>query len=580
MDKYEKVSELARRRGFLFPAFEIYGGVGGFYDYGPLGTLLKRNIENKWRDLFVRREGMVEIEATVIMPSTVFEASGHVAHFTDAMTTCTRCGRAYRTDTVLSEVGVSFPEGASMEMLDALVKEHNVRCPECGGELTESQPFNLMFRVYIGPLGKGIVGYGRPEAAQGQFVDFKRVYAAERERLPLGIAQIGRAMRNEIAPRKGPIRLREFTIIDYEVFVDPEDMSYPRIKKVEDVKLRILPAEEQLAGTNRVYEVTVREALEKGFIKNEVHAYFLALSTIFMQQLGIPLDKQRFREQLPEERAHYSMQTFDQEVWTERWGWVEVSGHAYRTDYDLSRHMMYSGEDLRVFKPFGEKREIEEVIAIPNEGLIKRDFGDKASFVLTMLKRAVPEIVERELKQKGFYELPGPEPLVLKPEHVSFERRKVMASGRHFIPHVVEPSFGVDRMFYVVMEYAYTEKGDRVVLKLPRDLAPIQVAVFPLVTRDGLPEKAKEVYELLLDEGFYVDYDESGSIGRRYARADEIGVPICVTVDYQTLEDETVTLRDRDTWKQVRTEIPPLPEKLRKYFGYRMEFPELGIPVE
>ena len=154
-----------------------------------------------------------------------------------------------------------------------------------------------------------------------------------------------------------------------------------------------------------------------------------------------------------------------------------------------------------------------------------------------------------------------------------------MASGRHFIPHVVEPSFGVDRMFYVVMEYAYTEKGDRVVLKLPRDLAPIQVAVFPLVTRDGLPEKAKEVYELLLDEGFYVDYDESGSIGRRYARADEIGVPICVTVDYQTLEDETVTLRDRDTWKQVRTEIPPLPEKLRKYFGYRMEFPELGIPV-
>ena len=464
-----------------------------------------------------------------------------------------------------------------MEMLDALVKEHNVRCPECGGELTESQPFNLMFRVYIGPLGKGIVGYGRPEAAQGQFVDFKRVYAAERERLPLGIAQIGRAMRNEIAPRKGPIRLREFTIIDYEVFVDPEDMSYPRIKKVEDVKLRILPAEEQLAGTNRVYEVTVREALEKGFIKNEVHAYFLALSTIFMQQLGIPLDKQRFREQLPEERAHYSMQTFDQEVLVERWGWVEVAGHSYRYDYDLSRHMERSGADLTVYKAYEKPRVERRKVVKLDKARIGREFRSKAPEIFKALESADPGVVERELAERGVVEVAG---CLLTPEHVSVVEEELVEHGRRFVPHVVEPSFGLDRLCYVALEYAYSERDGRVVLRLPKDIAPVQVAVFPLLERESpMREKAFAVYRMLVDEGFDAAYDDSGSIGKRYARADEIGVPLCITVDYRTLEDDTVTIRDRDTWRQVRNEIDKLPELLRDYFRGRKSFEELGEPV-
>lgn len=580
MDLYDKVSELGKRRGFIFPSFEIYGGVSGFFDYGPLGSLLKRNIEDKWRDMFIRREGMVEIESTVVTPSIVFEASGHVAHFTDIVTKCLKCGREYRADTLLREQGIEAREGARAEEVDRLIKEHEVRCPDCGGKLSKSEPFNLMFQVAIGPYGSSIVGYGRPEAAQGQFVDFKRIYSAERERLPLGVAQIGRCVRNEIAPRKGPIRLREFTIIDYEIFVDPENLTYPRIHLVEDQKLRILPADEQLAGTNKIREVTVNEALEKGLIENEVLAYFMALAVKFLDELGIPPDKQRLREQLPEERAHYSRQTFDQEVWLERWSWTEVSGHAYRTDYDVSRHMAYSGVDLRVFKMFDEPQEIEKTILKPEKDAIKADFGNDAPRILDLLSKSDPTIVERDLKEKGFHELPGHYSVRLETRHMEFQKVKENVTGRYFVPHVVEPSFGVDRIFYAVLEYAYTEKKKRVVLRLPRDVAPIRTSVFPLISKDNLPETAKKVYDLLIDEGFVAEYDESGSIGRRYVRSDEVGVPICVTIDYQTLEDETITLRDRDAWRQVRAKISGLPALLRKYFGKKIEFDELGTPFK
>lgn len=580
MDLYDKVSELGRRRGFIFPSFEIYGGVSGFYDYGPLGASLKRNIEEKWRDLFVRREGMVEIEGTIITPKPVFEASGHVSHFTDITTSCAKCGRGYRTDTLLQEAGVEVKEGMRTEELDYLIKEHDVRCPECGGELGASESFNLMFQLSIGPYDRSIVGYGRPEAAQGQFVDFKRLFSSERDRLPLGVAQIGRCVRNEIAPRKGPIRQREFTIVDYEVFVDPEDTSYPRIGFVRDQRLRILPASEQLANSDKVYEVTVGEALERGLVANETLAYFMALAQRFMEELGVPFDRQRFRELLPDERAHYSRQTFDQEVWLDRWRWTEVSGHAYRTDYDLRQHMMFSGVDLRVYKRFEEPRVVRKVRVIPKIEQIEADFGSYAQRVLTLLSRGDPTIIEREMRERGFYEVPGEKPVMLEPRHVEVQAYEEMDSGRHFVPHVVEPSFGIDRIFYAALEYAYTETKGRKVLRLPRDVAPISVSVFPLVSRDGLPEIAKEVYSLLIEEGFTVDYDEAGSIGRRYARADEVGVPIAVTIDYETLEDRTVTLRDINTWKQVRTKISDLPLLLAEYLRGKIEFDQMGTPLK
>jgi glycyl-tRNA synthetase len=576
MDFFDKIFTLGKRRGFIWPSFEIYGGIGGLYDYGPMGTLLKKNIEDKWRDYFVRKEEMVEISSTVIAPHQVFEASGHVAHFTDVMTTCTSCGKTFRTDHVLKWAKVGFAEGTTMDKLDELVEEHDVKCPECHGMLSKSEPFNLMFEMTIGPFKKGITAYGRPEAAQGQFTAFKRVFAAERERLPLGVAQIGKCLRNEISPRQGPIRLREFTIIDYEVFFDPENMHSPRIKEVEDFKLPMLLADEQIKNTDRVQIYTVREALERELIKNEILAYFLAKAVKFAEELGLSLDKQRLREQLPEERAHYSKETFDQEIWTESLGWVEVSGHAYRTNYDLSRHMIYSGVDTRVFKRFDESREIEKTVLTPEVDTIRSRFGDQADRVIDLLKRADPEVLEENIKAKGFYELPGTVSLRVTSEYVRFTTVKEKSAGKYFTPHVVEPSFGVDRIFYAVLEHAYTEKNSRIILHLPRDVAPVKLLVLPLVNKDGLPEKAKEVYDMLLSEGFYVAYDYSGSVGRRYARADEIGVPLCLTIDYQTMNDDTVTLRDRDTWIQVRTDFDDLPDLLRKYFNNKIDFNQLG----
>ena len=581
IDLYDKISNLGKRRGIIFPSFEIYGGVSGFFDYGPIGTILKHNIEEKWRKLFVYREGMVEIDSTLIMPSQVYEASGHLAHFTDIMTKCTKCNRAYRTDNLLAELGIACSESMGIIELDKLIEEKEVKCPECKGELSNSEPFNLMFQVKIGSYGGSIIGYGRPEAAQGQFLDFKRIYIAERERLPLGIAQVGRCIRNEIAPRKGPIRLREFTIIDYEIFSDPENLSYSRIKRVEDHELKILSASDQLAKKNDAQEVIVKDALEKGIIKNEILGYFMALAAKFLQDLGIPLDKQRFREILPEERAHYSQQTFDQEVLLERWGWTEVSGHAYRMDYDLRNHMTHSGVDLRVYKTFDKPRKIMKIRIKPKMDLIEREFGkDDAQIAANLLSKSDENIVERELREKGFYELTGKHSIRLEKRHIEISREETVEAGRSFIPHVVEPSFGIDRIAYAVLEYAYLEKEKRVILRIPKDVAPIKASVFPLVSRDGLPEKAKKIYETLLDEGFIVEYDEEGSIGRRYARADEIGIPLCITIDYQTLKDETVTLRDFYTWKQVRSEIIDIPRLLQEYFRNKLQFEQLGKPLE
>ncbi len=580
MDLYDKVSDLGKRRGIIFPSFEIYGGVGGFFDYGPIGTLLKHRIEDQWRRLFVYREGMVELEATVMLPEIAFEASGHLAHFTDIMIRCLKCNRAYRTDNLLSELGVQCGESLTGEELDHLIQEKGIHCPECSGTLSKSEPFNLMFQVKIGSYGNSTNGYGRPEAAQGQFLDFKRVYVAERERLPLGIAQIGRCVRNEIAPRKGPIRLREFTIIDYEVFVDPENSSYPRIKLVNDQKLRFLTVEEQSSKSESILELTVGEALDRKLVRNEVLCYFMALATRFLVSLGIPFEKQRFREVSPEERAHYSTQTFDQEVWLERWGWTEVSGHAYRTDYDLRNHMAHSNIDLRVRKQLPNPRRVKKYAVKPVPEKLMSDFGvEESKRIALLLRRSDSYIVARELREKGFYEVTGRAPRRVEPRHVQVLETEVEEKSRSFIPHVVEPSFGVDRIVYALLEYAYREREDRVVLEIPREVAAVGVGVFPLVSRDGLPEMARGIVEALQNEDFVINYDESGSIGRRYARADEVGTPVCITIDYQTLEDKTITLRDLYSSAQVRTSIGTLPMQLRDYLKGRLEFAQLGVPV-
>jgi glycyl-tRNA synthetase len=365
--------------------------------------------------------------------------------------------------------------------------------------------------------------------------------------------------------------------MDLEFFFDPEEPSCPLLKEVEDESLRLVLAENKLRGSEEPVEATVKEALGKGYIKAEWQAYFMALSKRFLMQLGVPAEKQRFIEKMEWERAHYSVQGFDQEVYLERWGWVEVSGHNYRTDYDLKQHMEFSGVDMIAFKEFEKPVEREKVTINPVMSKIGPAFKQEASRVAKMLSVADAREVEASFKKQGFYTL---EALRIMPKHVQIIRETVEEEGKRFIPHVVEPSFGSDRLVYITLEYAYRTKDDRTLLSLPRDLAPIQVMVFPLVSKDGLPERAREVYQRLSDEDFLVEYDESGSIGRRYARADEVGTPLGITIDYKTLEDDTVTIRNRDTWKQVRTKISKLSELLHVYFRYKTNFEDLGQPVE
>lgn len=576
---YEKVVELAHRRGFFWPSSEIYGGVSGFLDFGPLGASMKRRLEEKWRRWFVLRhqDFIVEIETPVVMPSKVFEASGHVKHFTDYVVECRACGRKFRADHVIEEqTGLKGLEGLGASELAGIIVERGVKCPECGGQLGEVRAFNLLFKTNIGPYSDS-VAYARPEAAQGMFVNFNKVYRVMRERLPLGIAQVGRVLRNEISPRQGPIRLREFTIMEIELFFDPSDPHCPLLDEVKDVELRLLTEDDVERGAGEPRAVTVEEAVREGLVKTEWNAYFMALSKGFLESLGVPADRQMFVAKLPSERAHYAAQVYDQVVYLDRWGWVEVSGHAYRTDYDLRGHMSMSGEDLRVFRRL-ERPVVERRLTVkPNVDAIKRDFGQGAAAAMKALSALRPEEVKASLDERGYVEVSG---YRLGREHVVLREEEVREAGRRFIPHVAEPSFGAERLMYVALEYAYTEREGRVVLRLPKDIAPLDAAVFPLVNRDGLPEYAKRVYNVLVSEGFRVEYDDSGSIGRRYARVDEVGVPVAITVDYRSLEDDTVTVRDRDTWRQVRVKVSELPGRLRSYLEDKLSFDELGTPVE
>ncbi|MCD6248341.1 MAG: glycine--tRNA ligase [Hadesarchaea archaeon] len=501
--KHEKVMEIAKRRGFIWPAFELYGGVAGFYDFGPLGTLLKEKIIQKWREYFVIREGFFEIDSPSITPEEVLKASGHVDHFVDAMTECKKCGAAFKvTDLVKEKTGRSV-EGKSKEEMESLIKEHEIRCPECGGELGEIYDFNAMFETTVG-AGKKKIAYLRPETAQGMFIDFKRLQRYARGRLPFGVAQIGKGYRNEISPRRGVIRLREFTMAEIEIFFDPENPTHPEFREVASEKLRLLLATDQERGTEKFTEATAEDALRENIVCSQLMVYNMARAKLFLTSLGIPEEAIRFREQTPGERAHYSSETWDVEVWTEGFGWVEVAGLAYRTDYDLSRHAKFSKEDLTMF--------------VQDEG----------------------------------------------------------GAGKKILCHVVEPSYGIDRLLYCVLEHSLSEENGRPLLRLKKELAPVQVGVFPLLKRDGLPEKAREVLKKLRSEKFITEYDDSGSIGRRYARADEIGVPYCVTIDHRTLQDETVTIRDRDTKDQIRVKIGNLPRVLQELLENRVEFQQAG----
>ncbi|HZD12701.1 MAG TPA: glycine--tRNA ligase, partial [Candidatus Binatus sp.] len=548
---------IARRRGFFWGSFETYGGVSGFLDLGPYGLGLRRLLEDEWRRFFLRPHGFIEVSTPIITPSRVLEASGHVANFKDPMTECSNCKRRFRADQVVKDAAKLETEGLSLDQLAEVIREKNVVCPECGGTLGKPEYFHTMFKTTIGPYSED-VAYGRPEAAQGVFINFKRIMEILRERFPIGVAQIGTALRNEISPRQGPIRLREFTIMDFEFFFDPDEPDCPYLREVEDDLLPIVSVDLRSRGDlSEAVKVSVAHALRDGIVKTPWTAYFMALATRFLDSLGIPKSQQRFFEKLPKERAHYSLQTFDLEVQLDRWGWVEVAGFAYRTDFDLKSHMIASGTDMRVFKPYEKPIEKTRLVIKPDYARLRQLFGNEAGRIGGLLAAADPAKLDRV---EGLVELDG-----VNVPHECYQTREEVfkEAGTKFLPHVIEPSFGVERLVYAALEYSLKMKEDRVILNLPPRLAPIQAAIFPLLGKDELPTKALEIFKDLSDGGFRVEYDDAGSIGRRYARADEAGIPIGITVDYDTLKDGTVTLRDRDTWKQVRRPASQLDRLVR-----------------
>ncbi|MCL6088986.1 MAG: glycine--tRNA ligase [Candidatus Marsarchaeota archaeon] len=492
---HERLMELAVSRGFLLPSAEIYNAPGGFYDYGPAGAALKRHIEEQWRRIFITEPGFLEIESCNVLPQAVLVASGHVEHFADPVTECSKCHQRYRADHLLEQKTLSSWAGLSPSDLNAGIKEHKLACPACKSELGPVGWVNLMFPTYIG-AGIENQAFLRPETAQGMFLDFKRLFVQQGSKLPLAVGQIGRSYRNEVSPRQGLIRSREFSQMELEYFFAPAQDKLEGFEKIANEKVRVLPPADGDAPL-AVEDISLREAISRGYFPNEILAYMVYLEDRLYASLGISRAKYRFRVMPRDELPHYSKGNVDLEAETS-YGFIETSGIAYRTDFDLSQHAKHSKQDLSVF-------------------------------------------VDEEKKR--------------------------------LIPHVVEPSMGVDRTLWCVLESAYRPAGNGKEWEwfaFPPRIAPFVAGVFPLMKKDGLDELAQRLTAALRAAGLEVYYSQSGSIGKRYARADEIGVPYCITIDYETKEKAhepggpTVTIRFRDDGQQERVKISEAAAKLLK----------------
>ena len=544
------LASVIKRRGFIWPSFEMYGGVAGMYDYGPLGCALKNNIIEMWRSIYKGREGFVEIDSETVNPREVFKASGHLDNFADLITYCSKCQAPFRADHLVKDF-YDNPDVLTPKQLEEAFVKHNIKCPDCGGDLGPVEEFNLMFRTNIGP-GNARVGYMRPETAQGIFVNYANLYRYNRDKLPMGVIQTGRSYRNEIAPRQGMIRMREFNQMEVELFVDPEDKDWVRFPEIENGTLDLIPN-----TTLELTTMTVKEAVEKKVIANRVLAYFVYTTKQLLLSLGIDEKRLRFREHEMDEMAHYAADCWDAEVLLS-YGWTEIVGIADRGNWDLSRHAQFSGQDLTHFKKYDEPRETEVERINPNSKALGPMYKGKAKAISEAISALPPSaIVDGKLKVT----VDGEE-IELGSEFFEVVKRKEKVSGERVIPHVIEPSHGLDRIFYSVLEHAYSYDSvkDYVVLKLAPAVAPIKVGVFPLMEKDGLDTMAKEIYEKVHTSRVEAYYDGSGTIGKRYARMDEVGTPWCITVDYDSLENGTVTIRDRDSTEQKRIPAADVPE--------------------
>jgi len=500
MISIDEMVAFCRRKGFVFPSSELYGGIAGIYDYGPLGVELKNNIKKEWWKNHVQeRDEITGIDGAIISHQKIWEASGHLSGFSDVILECKKCKNRVRGDHFIEDKLKISADGMKSNEINNLVKEKKLKCPNCSGEFNEASNFNLMFPVNVG-VGTGLTAYLRGETAQLIFADFKEVMNSARLKLPFGIAQVGKAFRNEIAPRNFLFRLREFEQMEIEYFVKPGDNKCPFIDEVLNHKINIYSSEMQ-SKNQKAEKMSMKEALSKKIIKNEWHAFWLAHEHMFLISIGANPDNFRIRQHKKEELAHYSSDCWDLE-YNFPFGFKEIQGIADRQAYDLTQHINHSKQDLSIF--------------------------------------------DEESKTK-------------------------------LVPHVVaEPSMGVDRAFLLIMfdAYTYDKERENVVLKLHPKLAPIKVAVLPLVNK--LNEDAKKIHDELKKE-FNCYFDTSGSIGRRYARQDEMGTPICVTVDFDSLKDKDCTLRDRDSTKQIRVPLKDLNMTIWKLLSGKINFLDAGL---
>lgn len=571
-----KMEDLIKRRFFYDQSFAIYGGITGQFDFGPMGCALKSNMIQLWRKYFILNENMLEVDCSILTPEPVLKASGHVERFADLMTKDVKSGECFRLDHLIkahlekikSEKNTKAElkseiedilvklDGMNADEMSALMERFNMKSPITGNDLTPPIEFNLMFNTQIGPSGL-VKGFLRPETAQGIFVNFKRLLEFNQGRLPFAAAQIGNSFRNEISPRSGLLRVREFTMCEIEHFCDSKD--HPKFESVKDTKMLLYSADNQEQGKPAEI-MTIGDAVGKKIVNNETLGYFMARIHMYMLAVGIDSRKLRFRQHMGNEMAHYACDCWDAECLTS-YGWVECVGCADRSAYDLTQHTKATGIRLAAEKKLPAPKQVKIVEAVPNKAAIGKEFKKDAKIIndaLATLEPAALEELENKLATEGIYNLETANgTFKLTPNLVSVKTSEKTLHVEEIIPSVIEPSFGIGRILYSILEHNFKMRdGDeqRTYFSLPPAVAPMKCAVLPLSGNAEFQPFVKELSKelLLVDVSHKVD-DSSGSIGRRYARTDELGVPYAITVDFDTIKQpHSVTLRERDSMGQVR----------------------------
>jgi glycyl-tRNA synthetase len=548
------ITSMLKRRGIVRPAFEDYGGVTGLYDFGPVGGQILRRVQQAWREYWLGLGNIVEIDSPTITPYEVLEASGHVGAFNDHASECLGCGAIERTDHLLAEV-IDNPDSITAQALDSALDEHNIACPACGErDWSASRPLDLMFSTSIGTFKGGRRAFMRPETAQGMFTGYPSLYRHFRERLPFGAIQVGKGYRNEISPRQGMIRLREFNMAELEYFIDPESTNKHDFGSLME-SVNLIP--DPCGPAPEPLEATITTALDSGIIRHPTVGWMMAHTAVFMKQIGIDAGRMRFRQHETDEMAHYASDCWDLELFGCH-GWIECVGIAHRGSYDLEAHQKGTGSgEYRAWRQFDEPIQVDREVLAPIGAVIGPAFRGDAGAVNTALEEL------ETLPDKLPFELTLMSGTTVQISNEMVDRRQIQQTivGEWYTPHVVEPAFGLDRIIWHIFDHSFEmeqrEGATYGKLALKELIAPYDCAIIPLHTKGQMVEMAKDLFQSVNRIiGVQAFLDSFGkSIGRRYARADEIGIPWAITLDQQSVDDNTATIRRRDDHAQIRVPI-------------------------